>query len=79
MVMGEGRKREVRRMLGAVGHPVRRLVRTRLGPVRLGTLPPGAVRPLTQQEIEMLYKQTGLDRAGVNVREIKRAPRPRIK
>jgi 23S rRNA pseudouridine2605 synthase len=42
MIMREGRKREVRRLLDAVGHPVRRLVRERLGPIRLGDLPGGS-------------------------------------
>jgi 23S rRNA pseudouridine2605 synthase len=63
VVMAEGRKREVRRMLAAVGFPVRRLVRVRIGPVRLGSLSPGAVRPLTTEEISDLYRATGLDRA----------------
>ena len=40
LVMAEGRKREVRRLLEAVGLPVRRLVRLRVGPVRLGRLRP---------------------------------------
>ena len=39
--MTEGRKREVRRLLAAVGLPVTRLVRVRIGPVRLGSLGPG--------------------------------------
>lgn len=56
LVMTEGRKREVRRMLGAVGLPVRRLVRTRLGPVGLGSLRPGAVRPLDPSEVTQLYR-----------------------
>ena len=51
LVMTEGRKREVRRMLAAVGLPVARLVRLRVGPVRLGTLPPGATRLLTRDEV----------------------------
>ena len=44
--MAEGRKREVRRMLDAVELPVRRLVRVRVGPIRLGKLRPGEVREL---------------------------------
>ena len=48
LVMGEGRKREVRRLLAAVGFPVVRLVRVRIGPVRLGTLAPGERRELTR-------------------------------
>jgi pseudouridine synthase len=51
VVMTEGRKREVRRLLAAVGLPVIRLVRVRIGPVRLGRLPPGAFRELTPQEV----------------------------
>jgi 23S rRNA pseudouridine2605 synthase len=60
IVMAEGRKREVRRMLESVGHPVRRLVRVRTGPVRLGKLGPGAVRALDHDEIRELYRQAGL-------------------
>ena len=43
LVMTEGRKREVRRLLAAVGLPVTRLVRLRVGPIRLDGLEPGAV------------------------------------
>ncbi len=52
----EGRNRQVRRMAEAVGHPVRRLVRTRIGPLRTGTLGPGEWRPLTQVEVRELEK-----------------------
>jgi 23S rRNA pseudouridine2605 synthase len=54
VVMVEGRKREVRRMLSAVGLGVRRLVRVRIGPLRLGRLPPGDVRPLEPEEVRSL-------------------------
>lgn len=60
LVMGEGRKREVRRMLDAVGLPVRRLVRVRIGPLRLGSLPPGAVRVLSAEEVRALYRAARL-------------------
>ena len=60
LVMTEGRKREVRRMLDAVGLPVRRLVRTRLGPIRLGKLKPGEVRDLSAEEVRGLYRVAGL-------------------
>lgn len=63
VVMREGRKREVRRMLQALGFPVKRLVRVRVGPVRLGRLPPGQVRPLEAGEVAALYRSTGLGRA----------------
>jgi 23S rRNA pseudouridine2605 synthase len=50
----QGWKREIRRMFAAVGVPVERLVRVRIGPVRLEQLPSGAVRPLTAQEVRTL-------------------------
>jgi 23S rRNA pseudouridine2605 synthase len=56
VVMTEGRKREVRRMLAAVGLTVRRLVRVRIGPVQLGRLKPGDVRSLTPSEVRALYR-----------------------
>lgn len=54
LTLEEGRKREVRRMLRAVGHPVRRLVRVRYGPIRLAGLPSGEWRELTPEEIRRL-------------------------
>jgi 23S rRNA pseudouridine2605 synthase len=50
----EGRNRQVRRMCEAVGHPVRRLVRTRIGPIRIGTLSPGQWRALAPSEVRAL-------------------------
>ena len=52
----EGRKRMVRRMCSAVGHPVRRLMRTRIGPVTDQRLTPGAWRALTFAEVRALYR-----------------------
>ena len=60
LVMGEGRKREVRRMLAAVGLPVRRLIRLRVGPLRLGRLRAGEVRDLDPTEVRALYRAAGL-------------------
>ena len=56
VVLHEGRNRVVRRMLAAVGHPVQRLVRTRIGPVHLGNQRAGTVRPLTAEELGELYR-----------------------
>ena len=55
LVMTEGRKREVRRLLAAVGHPVERLARVAFGGVELGDLRQGRWRHLTQQEIGRLH------------------------
>ena len=52
----EGRNRQVRRMCEAVGHPVRRLVRVRIGPLADRRLAPGAWRPLTQAEVRDLER-----------------------
>lgn len=56
----EGRNRIVRRMFDAVGHPVRKLSRIAIGPVRLGELKPGAVRDLTRDELGKLLDLVGL-------------------
>lgn len=55
----EGRNRQVRRMLAAVGHPVLRLVRTRIGPLSDPTLAPGEFRRLTTPEILALAQASG--------------------
>jgi 23S rRNA pseudouridine2605 synthase len=60
LVMVEGRKREVRRMLDAVGLPVRRLVRVRVGPIRLGRLRAGELRELEPEDVRALYRAAGL-------------------
>lgn len=56
LVLREGWNREVHRILAAVGHPVVRLVRVRIGPVRLGRLAPSASRPLTGAEVQRLQR-----------------------
>jgi pseudouridine synthase len=60
LVIHEGRKRQVRLMCAAVGHPVRTLVRTRVGELRLGPLRRGATRPLTKRELDALFRAVGL-------------------
>jgi 23S rRNA pseudouridine2605 synthase len=60
VVLHEGRKHVVRRLLAAVGHPVQSLVRVSVGPVQLGAQRPGKIRPLTSQEIAALYAAVDL-------------------
>lgn len=54
VLIAEGRNREVRRLCLALDLEVDRLVRTRFGPVKLGSLPPGQTRPLTRREREII-------------------------
>ncbi len=54
IVIHEGRNRQIRRMCDAVGHPVLRLVRTRIGPIADPSLGPGAFRPLSFDEVRSL-------------------------
>jgi 23S rRNA pseudouridine2457 synthase len=58
IVLYEGMNRQVRRMTAAVGHPTLRLVRTGIGPLRLGNLAPGAWRPLNSKEEAALRRAT---------------------
>ena len=60
VTLHEGRNHIVRRMFDEVGHPVRRLVRTSIGPVQLGHLRSGTVRRLTSAELGQLYRLAGL-------------------
>lgn len=56
VVLHEGRKHIVRRLLAEVGHPVSRLVRTRIGPVHLSGQRAGTLRPLTRSELADLHR-----------------------
>jgi 23S rRNA pseudouridine2605 synthase len=60
VVLHEGRKHIVRRLLDSVGHPAQRLVRTAVGPVRLGEQRPGSLRTLTRAEVGALHQAVGL-------------------
>jgi pseudouridine synthase len=59
VVLKEGRTRQIRRMFEAIGHPVSKLKRVAIGPIRDDRLPTGAWRPLSQVEVEKLR---GIDR-----------------
>jgi 23S rRNA pseudouridine2605 synthase len=54
VIMREGRKRQIRRVASLLGYPVRKLIRVRMGPLRLGDLCPGQWRHVTPQELEQL-------------------------
>ena len=60
IVLHEGRKHIVRRLLAEVGHPVDRLVRTAVGDIRLGNQRPGTMRALTRDEVGSLFRAVGL-------------------
>jgi 23S rRNA pseudouridine2605 synthase len=63
-ILAQGWKRQLRRMFGAVGAPIDRLVRVRIGPVRLEELPSGRARRLRAPEIRGLGAGAGTSRAG---------------
>ena len=60
IVLHEGRKHVVRRALAEVGHPVQHLVRTGIGPIRLGSQKPGKLRTMTREEVAALQHLVGL-------------------
>lgn len=61
LTIHEGRNRQVRRMLDAVGHPVERLIRTRVGPISDRRLAPGQWRDLTTEELRALERAVASD------------------
>jgi 23S rRNA pseudouridine2605 synthase len=65
----EGRKRMVRRMCSAIGHPVQRLVRTRIGQLTDRTLAPGEWRALSVGEVRSLYEAATSALAGLDAAE----------
>ncbi len=72
ITLREGRNRQVRRMCASIGHPVRRLTRVRMGPIRLGDLPARPMaRPDAARETSPKRSKAGTRQAPVD------APRPR--
>ena len=72
IVLHEGKKREIRHLCGAVGHPVHRLIRVRIGPIELGALPVGGWRELSARQVRELMsdnppRKTQID--GINHRD----------
>ena len=67
-ILAQGWKRQLRRMFGAVGAPISRLVRVRIGPVRLDDLPSGRARRLRAPEVRGLAAGAGTSRAGAGNR-----------
>ncbi|RKZ18424.1 pseudouridine synthase [bacterium] len=61
IVLKEGKKREIRRMLGELGYKTKRLIRVKEGPLHLGRLKPGEYRFLKQREIKALKKYAGME------------------
>jgi 23S rRNA pseudouridine2605 synthase/16S rRNA pseudouridine516 synthase len=66
VVLHEGRTRQVRKMCEAVGHPVVRLRRVRVGPIRLGALGPGEFRNLTREEVRQLERAAAPETGGAS-------------
>ncbi|MDX1413638.1 MAG: pseudouridine synthase [Candidatus Promineifilaceae bacterium] len=62
VTLREGRKRQIRRIAASFGHPVRRLVRIKMGPIKLGKLLPGQWRYLSEAEISRIRSQVSEDR-----------------
>lgn len=56
LVLSEGKKRQIRRMMAVIGHPVKRLVRLAVGPIELGSLATSQWRHLTHEEVRKLMQ-----------------------
>jgi 23S rRNA pseudouridine2605 synthase len=72
LTIAEGKTREIRRLCEALGLRVERIVRTKFGPVKLGSLESGKTRPLTARENEIISALTG---SGDSSKTIKRGAR----
>ena len=79
LVLAEGKKREIRRMLAKLGHKVMSLTRVAVGPITLKGLPVGECRPLTRHEVDLLHKVASgvsVSVPGLPRRALPIAPRP---
>lgn len=79
LTLTEGRKRQIRRTLFRLGHPVRKLTRIRVGPLRLGRLAVGAARPLRAEEVRALKAYAAKLESKPKKRAPRRKPSPRAK
>lgn len=70
----EGRKHLVRRIVAALGHPPKRLIRVEMGPLKLGNLPTGKWRYLTGSEVALLRREVKAPRKGGRGRSRRRKP-----
>ncbi len=64
IILTQGLNRQIRRMCEALGYRVTRILRVRIMNIKLGSLPSGQTRPLTDTELKELYRMAGLKRAG---------------
>jgi hypothetical protein len=78
IVLREGKKRQIRHMTAAIGHPTLRLIRWSIGPLELGDLAPGAAAPLTRREISSLRTWVQKDE-GKRQAAAEAAARPAVK
>lgn len=76
LILVEGKKRQIRRSLLILGFPVRRLVRIRMGPLRLGRLAVGEARPLRAEERRALFAHVKALRAGDEPPKVPRKKAP---
>ena len=76
VVLTEGRNRQIRRMMLALGHPVRKLRRISIGPLKLGDLRPGQWRDLTEREVQLLRESAKKKTRSKKARKKPRTKRP---
>jgi 23S rRNA pseudouridine2605 synthase len=76
VIMHEGRKRQIRRVAAALGHPACRLIRSRIGPLKLGHLRVGAWRHLTEAEVNALRAAANIGSSRARINRAKPTGRP---